>query len=100
MKRPPEKGGFFARLNGTLSSLITDARYVSRDLNEGGHHECRAGESEDKAGDEACRKGIFPDAENAQRPINADRHKRQKKPESRDRFDLVDRPPQRINEKS
>ena len=43
--------------------------------------------------------GIFPDPEYRQRPVDACRHKREKEPDTRERFDIVDRAPKRIRQK-
>ena len=69
---------------------------ISRYLDRRRYDECRAGHTEDHSRDKSRCEGIFPDAENAQRPVNPDRYKRKKQPDPRDRLDLLNSPPKGI----
>ena len=82
------------------TALNSSMCVISRDLDYCRDDEHRAGNTEN----EACYKPgplrIFPDAENGQRPVDADRNEREKQPESRQRLDLIDPAPERIDRES
>src|SRR4051812_21021736 len=86
------------RLGSRESSF--SQRKISRDLDDRGNDVRRACYAEDKARDESRKMCVFPNTKDSERPIDGYGQEREKKPNFRQRLDLIDLTPERIDRKS